>query len=196
MTVKNWDWAQLASECLGVSSGGVGQQRPAWGPEHWLQECWPKSFRRRWPLPDSLASGHTTGREHSTYWQKIGLKFTEHGPTHQSRTQIFPQPVPLISKLPQAFYPSPSEGRQNGNHNHRKWTKLITWITALSDSMKLWAMPCRAPQDRQVMVESSDRTWSTGEGNGKPLQYSGHENPMNSMKRQKDRTVKDEFPIW
>ena len=60
--------------------------------------------------------------------------------------------------------------------------------------MKLWAMPCRAIQDRQVMVESSDKIWSTGEGNGKPFQYSGLENPMNSMKRQKDRTLKDELP--
>ena len=44
------------------------------------------------------------------------------------------------------------------------------------------------------MVERSDRMWSTGGGNGKPLQYSCLENPMNSMKRQKDRTLKDEFP--
>ena len=44
------------------------------------------------------------------------------------------------------------------------------------------------------MVESSDKTWSTGKGNGKPLQYSCLENPMNSMKRQKDRTLKDELP--
>ena len=43
------------------------------------------------------------------------------------------------------------------------------------------------------MVESSDRMWFTGEGNGTPLQYSCLENPMNSMKRQKDRTLKDEF---
>ena len=43
------------------------------------------------------------------------------------------------------------------------------------------------------MVERSDRMWSTGEGNGKPLQYSSLENPMNSMKRQKDRTVKEEL---
>ena len=54
-------------------------------------------------------------------------------------------------------------------------------------------MPCRATQDGWVMVESSDKTWSTGEGNGKPLQYSCLENPMNSMKRQKDRTLKDEL---
>ena len=44
------------------------------------------------------------------------------------------------------------------------------------------------------MVESSDKMWSTGEGNGKPLQYSCLENPMNSKKRQQDRTLKDEFP--
>ena len=44
------------------------------------------------------------------------------------------------------------------------------------------------------MVESSDKTWSTREGNGKPLQYSCLENPTNSMKRQKDRTLKDELP--
>ena len=43
-------------------------------------------------------------------------------------------------------------------------------------------------------MESSDKTWSTGEGNGKPLQYSCLENPMNSMKRQKDRTLKDDLP--
>ena len=60
--------------------------------------------------------------------------------------------------------------------------------------MKLSAMPCRATQDGWVMVESSDKTWSTGEGNGKPLQYSCLENPMNSMKRQKDRSLKDELP--
>ena len=51
-----------------------------------------------------------------------------------------------------------------------------------------------ATQDRQVMMESSDKTWSTGEGNSKPLQYFCLENPMKSMKRQKDRTLKDELP--
>ena len=51
-------------------------------------------------------------------------------------------------------------------------------------------MPCRATQGGWDMLESSDKMWSTGEGNGKPLQYSCLENPMNSMKRQKDRTLK------
>ena len=45
-----------------------------------------------------------------------------------------------------------------------------------------------------VMVERSNRMWSTGEGNGKPLQYSCLKNPMNNMKGQKDRTLKDELP--
>ena len=54
-------------------------------------------------------------------------------------------------------------------------------------------MLCRATQDGWVMVKNSDKMWSTGEGNGKLLQYSCLENPMNSMKRQKDRTLKDEL---
>ena len=52
----------------------------------------------------------------------------------------------------------------------------------------------RVTQDRQVMVESSDKIWSTRKGNGKPLQYSCLENPMNSMKRQNDRILKEELP--
>ena len=55
-------------------------------------------------------------------------------------------------------------------------------------------MLCRATHDGRVMMERSDKTWSTGEGNGKPLQYSCLENPMNSIKRQKDRTLEDELP--
>ena len=51
-----------------------------------------------------------------------------------------------------------------------------------------------ATQDKRVMVERSDRMWSTGEGNGKPLQYSCLENPMNNMKRQNDRILKEELP--
>ena len=55
-------------------------------------------------------------------------------------------------------------------------------------------MPCGATQDGQVMVERSDRMWSTGEWNGKSLQYSCLENPMNNMKRQNDRILKGELP--
>ena len=91
--------------------------------------------------------------------------------------------VPPIRKLPQATFPHPSEGRQNKNHSHRKLIKLNKWITALFNSMKLW-----------VMVESSDKTWSTGQGNVKPLQLFCLENPVNGMKRQKEMTIKDELP--
>ena len=68
-----------------------------------------------------------------------------------------------------------------------------TRTTALSNSMKL-SHARRATQDRQVMVERSDRMWSTEEGKGKQLQYSCLENTMNSMKRQNDRTLKEEIP--
>ena len=68
-----------------------------------------------------------------------------------------------------------------------------TRTTALSNSMKP-SYACGATQDGQVMVERSDRMWSTGEGNGKPLQYSCLENPMNSRKRQNDRILKEELP--
>ena len=74
-----------------------------------------------------------------------------------------------------------------------KIIELITWTTALSNSMKLWAMPCTATQDGWVVVESSDKMSATGGGNGKPLLNSCLENP-NSMKRQKDTRLKDKLP--
>ena len=76
--------------------------------------------------------------------------------------------------------------QKTGQSDHR--------TTVLSNSVKLWAMLCRATQDGRVMVERSDRMWSTGEGNGKPLPCSCLENPMNSMRRQNDRILKEELP--
>ena len=76
--------------------------------------------------------------------------------------------------------------QKTGQSNH-------TRNTALSNSVKL--SHAHGPtQDGWVMVERSDRMWSTGEGNGKPLQYSCLENPMNSMKKQNDRILKEELP--
>ena len=57
-------------------------------------------------------------------------------------------------------------------------------------------MPCRATQDGQDIVKSSDKMWSTGGGHGNPLQYSWLENSMNSMKRQKGMTLENEPPGW
>ena len=69
-----------------------------------------------------------------------------------------------------------------------------TRTTALSNSMKP-SHARGATQDRRVTVERSDRMWSIGEGNDKPLQYSYLENPMNSMKSQNDRILKENSPI-
>ena len=129
-------------------------------------ECWRKSFEGgchycQYPY-HSLASGQTTGREHSpTHQKKIESKiyWIWPSPPEQTKNQFNTQPVTPTKKLPQASYPHRSEARQNENHNHRKLIKLITWITALCSSMKLWAMQYRATQDGQVMVESSDKTW-------------------------------------
>ena len=68
-----------------------------------------------------------------------------------------------------------------------------TRTTALSNSVKP-SHTCGVTQDGRVMVERSDRMWSIGKGNGKPLQYSCLENSMNSMKRQDDRIPKEELP--
>ena len=65
----------------------------------------------------------------------------EHGPAYQNKTQFTPQSVSPIRKLPEASYPSLSEGRQTENHNHRKVTSLITWTTAF---LTQWNYePCR-----------------------------------------------------
>ena len=84
-------------------------------------------------------------------------------------------------------------GQIDRNHNHRQSASLTTWTTTLSNSMEL-SHAVAATQERRVMVERSDRMWSTGEGNGKPLQYSCLDHPMNSMKRQNDRTLKEKLP--
>ena len=68
-------------------------------------------------------------------------------------------------------------------------TPGISWVPTFA-----LVMLCGATEDEWAMVERSDRMWSTGEGNGKPLQYSCLEYPMNSMKKQKDRILKDELP--
>ena len=78
-------------------------------------------------------------------------------------------------------------------HGQKTSQSNNTRTTALTKSMKL-SHAHRVNQDGPVMVERSERMWSTGEGNGKPLQYFCLENLMNSMKRQKDTKLKDELP--
>ena len=70
-------------------------------------------------------------------------------------------------------------------HPHPRFEHLIngSWWRGLCNSKKLWVMLCKATQDGQVVAESSDKVWSTGGGNGKPLQYSWHKKSINSIKR-------------
>ena len=90
-----------------------------------------------------------------------------------------------------------ARGHQRANtlkpYSQKTSQSTHTRTTALSNSMNLSQAP-GATQNALVMVERSDKMWSTGKGNGKPLQYSCLENPMNSMKRQNDRILKEELP--
>ena len=88
---------------------------------------------------------------------------------------------------------------QNGDNENTQgikkgyWQKspsrntALSWQKGLCNSVKLWAVPC-------VTVQTSNRTWSPGGGNGNPLQHTSRENPMKCVKRQKDLTLKDEPP--
>ena len=78
---------------------------------------------------------------------------------------------------------------QSGKTSQSNYTRTTAWSNSMKLSHALWGH-----QRWAGMVERSDRMWSTGEGNGKPLQYSCLENPMNSRKRQNDRILKEELP--
>ena len=130
-----------------------------------------------------------TQQPHFSAWTKQSFQ-----PSRHYVRSTFPTAIIPIRKLPQAPYPYPLQGRQNENHNHRKLAKMITWMTALCSLMKLWAMQYRATQDRQVMMESSDKTWATAEGNGKPFHYSYSRIPWTVCKGK--QTLKDEPPVW
>ena len=114
--------------------------------------------------------------------EKIGLKIYWVWPHPPEQDPDSSTASPSHQEVPQASYPYPSEGKQHGNSSYRKLTKLITWIIALSKSVKLRGMPCRAIQGGWITVESPDKTLSIGEEKGKPLQHFCLENPMNSIK--------------
>ena len=152
-----WWWHAAGS---GAPSEAMGCTGPSEVGHHYLYH-----------LNHSLVSGQTTGREHSpVHQQKIVLKIYWAWPQPSEQDPVSPT-VSLFHQEASMNLLSFSfrNGRQIENHSHRKLIKLIIWTTALSNSMKLWAMPCQATQDGQIMVESFDKTWSTGEGNGKPL---------------------------
>ena len=129
-----------------------------------------------WPMNCSLPGSSVHGILQARILEWVAIPF--------SRSSSWPRDWTLVSCIGGRFFTIEPPGKPDG----------VYMYISLSNLMKLWAMPCSATQDGWVMVEDSDKTWSTGEGNGKPLQYSRLENPMNSMKRQKDRTLKDELP--
>ena len=133
-------------------------------------------------LHHSLAAGQITGREHSpAHQQKIGLKIYWTRPCPSEQDLVSPS-VSLSHQEDSISLLSFSIRGQTEWKPQLQKTNQSDHM-ALSNSMKLWAMLCGVTQDKQVIVENSNKMWSTGEGNGKPLQYSCLENPMNSMKR-------------
>ena len=110
-------------------------------------------------LHHSLASGQIIGREHSpAHQQKIGLKIYWAWPHQSEQDPVSPSDSLSHQEASKSLLSFSIRGQTDWKPHHRKLTNLITWTTALSNSMKLQAMPCRATQDGRVMVESSDKT--------------------------------------
>ena len=163
---------------MGFPGGSVVKNPPAIQE---LQEMWVLSLGREDPLEEGLATysnilawripwTQELGGLQSIELQRVRNEWSDSAcPYRQNSCEStskvnFSQQEASTSLLPLVI-----RGQTDENHNHRKLTKLITWITALSNSMKLWAIPCRASKNRGVMRENSNKTWLTGEGNGKPL---------------------------
>ena len=159
----------------GTGSGSPEKCLLALSPFRGLLQPYHGGFR----LEDWVASGQTTNREREL-----------HHPSAENCIKGL-----LSMALPTRARPSPScqeaweaclvsLDRRSKNYipqTPKKANQYNHMITALYNSMKLRAMPCRATRDRWDTVASSDKMWSTVKGNGKPLQYSCLENTMNSM---------------
>ena len=140
---------------------------------------------------------HSTENPMSVSWATGSKEDSVSPGTGLEPTSLWDWPASCGFSRPQHLGPQQATLKQSsGTSRSQDNSSLPPLATALSNSVKLWAMLCRATQDGQDMVESSDNTLSTGEGNGKPLQYSCLENPINSIKRQKDRTLKMNSPGW
>ena len=88
-----------------------------------------------------------------------------------------------------------TQGTENNNNKRYlspSWIFALSWQRGLHNPMKLWDISHRRTKDKWDTGESFDKTWSTGGGNGRPLHYSCHENPMNIIKGKKDVTLRDE----
>ena len=131
-----------------------------------------------------------------------GICFSSHSPdwSPKSTNRVGFSKAPLLScRLADPRVNDPSEIKdQTGTTVYfitsPSWITAFLWQRGLHNSVKLWAMPCRATQDGWVIVNTSNKMWSTGGGNGNPIQNSCHKNSMNIMKRQKDMTLEDDTP--
>ena len=123
---------------------------------------------------------------HPRYGAAAALCWSSHGEIPHAQGKRNPSKMVGVARGHQRADTLKPYSQTTSHSNH-------TRTTASSNSMKL-SHARGATQDGPVMVERSDRMWSTGEGNGKPLQYSCLENPMNSMKRRNDRMLKQELP--
>ena len=123
----------------------------------------------------------------------MGLKFYWAWPYPSEQDPVFPSGSLSHQEIFISLLSFSIRRRKDWRPQSQKTNQSDHMGTALSNSVKLWVRLCRATQDGQVMVESSDKIWSTGEGNAKPLKHSCLENPKNRMKRRKDRILKDEL---
>ena len=113
-----------------------------------------------WPQ-DKQQGGNTV----VAHQQKIRLKIYGAWPHPSEQDPVSPSVSLCHQEASISLLSFSIRGQTKWKPQSQKSNQLITWILALSNSMKLWAMPCRAIQDGQVMMESSDKTWSSGEGN-------------------------------
>ena len=155
---------------------------------HWVQQCmhgtcWKRCHYLHY-LHHSLASGQTTGREHSCC-PSTKNKIYGAWPRPSEQDPVSPSVSLCHQEASISLLSFSIRGQTKWNHNHSKVTKLITWILTLSNSMKRWAMPCRAIQDGQVMMESSDKTWSSREGNANHFSILALRTPWTAWKRKK-----------
>ena len=165
--------SQTCQWVLSVSWGGMGQQWPATESETLTAA-----------VLGGMLAGQTTWREHShTHQQKTGLKIYWAWPCPQEQDPIFPTVSPFDQEASRRPLSSSIRGQTEWKPQSQKTNQTDNLDHSLVKLNKPWAMPCWATQDRWVMVESSDKTWSSGEGNVKPLQHSCLENPMNRMKK-------------
>ena len=161
---EQWPYKRLTQTRLWVSrvSGvGVGWHGLLQGQGHWVLQYLHRTFWRRSHylhyLHQSLVSGQTTGREHRpTHQMKIWFNIFWAQPHPSEQDPVSPRVSLSQQEASIRLLSYTSEDRQNENHNHKKLVKLITWTTALSNSMKLWAT-----QDGWVIVESSGKMWPT-----------------------------------